>query len=141
MMEAKEYLESVKLQNRKVDIMRKNLRMLREALGIKSPHFESDGSSRSTRPTDRMAEAISKVIDYEAELKEEEAKLAILRFEVEKAIEHLEDRNEREVLKRKYLLFQSLETIMAEMCYSESSIYTFHRNGMKNFAVNYSNLQ
>lgn len=140
-MDAKEYLESVKFQNRKVDIMRKNLRMLREALGIKSPNFESDGSSCSTRPTDRMAEAICKVIDYEAELKEEEAKLAILRFEVEKAIEHLEDRNEREVLKRKYLLFQSLETIMAEMCYSESSIYTFHRNGMKNFAVNCSNLQ
>lgn len=134
-MTVKEYLESVRIQERKVNLMRENLRKLREALGIKSASLESDGSSRSTRPTDRIAEAICKVIDYESELKGEEAELAILRFNVEKAIESLENGNEREVLKRWYLLFQPVKKIMCEMGYSESRIFVFRREGIKKIII------
>ena len=130
-MTAKEYLESVRIQERKVNLMRENLHKLREALGMKSVSFDSDGSVRSTRPTDKIAEAVCKVIDYESELKEEEAELAILRFNVEKAIESLENGNEREVLKRWYLLFQPVKKIMCEMGYSESRIFVFRREGIK----------
>lgn len=44
--------------------MRENLHKLREALGMKSVSFDSDGSVRSTRPTDKIAEAACGDIIY-----------------------------------------------------------------------------
>ncbi len=131
-MTAQEYLEQVKSQDRRVKMMRTKLRMLREALDLKGVSYESDGSKVSSRQTDKMAEAIGRIIDYEKEVKEEEAKLTILRFEAEKAIQSLEDSNEREVLERMYLLFQPVDVIKKEMQYSRSSIFEFRKKGVEN---------
>ena len=134
-MTAQEYLEQVKSQDRRVKMMRTKLRMLREALDLKGVSYESDGSKVSSRQTDKMEEAIGRIIDYEKEVKEEEAKLTILRFEAEKSIQSLDDSNVREVLERMYLLFQSVDEMKREMTYSGRRIYEFRKAGLAKIVV------
>ena len=134
-MTAREFLEGIEVQDRRVKMMRTKLRMLREALDLKGVSYESDGSKVSSRQTDKMAEAIGRIIDYENEVKDEEAKLTILRFEAEKSIQSLEDSNEREVLERMYLLFQSVDEIKREMPYSGRRIYEFRKAGLAKIVV------
>jgi DNA-directed RNA polymerase specialized sigma subunit len=126
-MTAKEYLEQVKIQDMKVRMMRTKLSMLKEALGLKSVTYENSGAALSNSKTDKIAEAIGKIIDYENDLKEQEALLTILRFDIEQIIQKLENKNEREVLERYYLLFQSIKEIRLDLNYSESRIYTIRR--------------
>ena len=134
-MTAKEFLEQVSIQDEKVKAMRIKLRMLHEALGVKGVNYESTGAASGSRKTDAMAEAIAKVVDYENALKEEEAKLTIIRFNVEKAIQQIDNKNEREVLERWYLFFQPLEKIMKEMGYGERRIYDFKKFGIAKIVI------
>jgi hypothetical protein len=134
-MTAKEYLEQVKIQDKKVKMMRTKLAMLREALGIKGVSYECDGSVSGSHSTDKMAEAIAKIVDYEKDVKEAEATLTILRFDVEQLIQNLDDETEREVLEKHYLLFQSMKTIRMDLCYSESRIYTIRREALAKIEV------
>ena len=130
-MTAHEYLEQIKVQDKKVSMMRTKLKMLRDSMGLKAVSYESIGAKPSNHPTDTMAEAICKIVDYEKEVKEEEAKLTILRFDIEKTIQTLTDENEREVLERWYLLFQPVEVIKKEMTYSTRRIYEFRKSGLE----------
>ena len=132
---AREYLEQIKVQDKKVSKMRVKLKMLRDSMGLKAVSYESIGAKPSNHQTDTIAEAICKIIDYEDEVKEEEAKLAILRFDAEKAIQAISDENARDVLERWYLLFQPIEKIMEEMTYSKRSVYYYHNRGLKEFVV------
>ena len=134
-MTAHEYLEQIKTQDKKVNMMRIKLEMLRDSMGLKAVSYESIGAKPSNHQTDTMAEAVGKIIDYEDEVKEEEAKLAILHFDAEKAIQMLDDENEREVLERWYLLFQSIEVIKEEMTYSARRIYEFRKSGLEKIVL------
>jgi DNA-directed RNA polymerase specialized sigma subunit len=131
-MTAQEYLEQVKIQDKKVKMMRTKLAMLREALGIKGVSYECDGSVSGSHSTDKMAEAIAKIVDYEKDVKEAEANLTVLRYDAEVAIKQLIDETEQEVLERWYLLFQPMKQIASEMGYCRSSIYDYHRKALEN---------
>ena len=132
---AREYLEQIKMQDKKVSKMRVKLKMLRDSMGLKAVSYESIGAKPSNHQTDTIAEAICKIIDYEDEVKEEEAKLAILRFDAEKAIQAISDENARDVLERWYLLFQPVEKIMHDMTYRKSSVYFYRDKGLREFVV------
>ncbi len=134
-MTAQEYLEQIRVQDKKVNMMRLKLKMLRDSMGIKAVSYESTGAKPSNHQTDTMAKAVCKIIAYEDEVKEEEARLTILRFDAEKAIQAISDEKARDVLERWYLLFQPIEKIMEEMTYSKRSVYYYHNRGLKEFVV------
>ena len=137
----KEYLEGIQDLESIVNMKRKELSRIREMLDIKGVSYENIGAAAGTRKTDAIAEKICDVIDFEENLKEDELRVASMRLAVTLAISKLESEPMRDVLTRKYLLFQSIQTIMAETNYSDSSIYTYLRKGIKKIAENCSNLQ
>ena len=63
-MTAREYLEQIKVQDKKVSKMRVKLKMLRDSMGLKAVSYESIGAKPSNHQTDTIAEAICKIIDY-----------------------------------------------------------------------------
>lgn len=134
-MNAEEYLEQVAVQNKRVKRMREKLRMLREALGIKGVSYESIGAGKGSPNPGRIEEAYDKVIAYEQEVKEAEAQLAILRYDVEQLIQNLTDDTEREALEREFLMFQSIKQICEEMFYSKSRLYKIRRNALEKIVV------
>ena len=85
-----------------------------------------------------MSSVIGKVIEYEQQADEVIEKLVSKWMEIEKAIAAVPDEVQREVLERRYLLYQSWETyfdkrtgervigIDESMNYSARQIYRFH---------------
>ena len=64
-------------------------------------------------------------------MKQEESKLAVMRLKATVAISKLTDDNEREVLRRWYLLQQSEDKISNAIGYSRTMIYEFRKRGLK----------
>lgn len=129
-MNSKEHLEQIKKQDDRVNRMRTQLLSQKDALQSMGIKFESIGAKPSTPRTDSLGVAIAKFVDYEDELREAQAKLVLMRFEAAKAIQNLEDENEREVLERIYLRYQSIDHVKEKMGYSRRRIYDFRRAGL-----------
>ena len=83
-------------------MMKEEYHRIRESLDISGVSYENTGGTQGSRKTDTMA-----------------------------AISKLTDDNEREVLRRWYLMQQSEEKIRNEMGYSQSMIYEFRKRGFK----------
>ena len=66
-MNAEEYLESIKIQDRVVKRMRSEAEAIREAMGVKGVNYENIGAGKGTPSSDIMGEAIAKLIDFENE--------------------------------------------------------------------------
>ena len=138
-MNSKEYFEDLIALDKRVKIMRKTLQKLRESLDVKGINYESIGVKAGSKCSDKMAEAIEKMIDYEKQLKEEEARLALLRMEAEILISSLTEEKEREVLVRMYIWLQPVNDICREMNYSKRSVYDYRKNGLEKIRIPDSN--
>lgn len=134
-MNSKEYFEDLIALDKRVKIMRKTLQKLRESLDVKGINYESIGAKAGSKCSDKMAEAIEKMIDYEKQLKEEEARLALLRMEAEILISSLTEEKEREVLVRMYIWLQPVNDICREMNYSKRSVYDYRKNGLEKIRI------
>ena len=137
----KEFLEGIQELESVLKMKRKELVHLRETLDLKGVSYENIGAASGSRKTDAVAEKICTVVDFEENINADERRLASMRIEATMAIGRLESEPMREVLTRKYLQYQTVQRIMDETNYSESSIYTYLRKGLKKIAENCSNLQ
>lgn len=136
-MEAKEILQKyyktyrqVRLLKLKADGMRKSL----YGKGSSGVQNSSPGSS------DGMGVGIAMVIDYEKKADELSKELESIRNEAEKLIESVQDIKEKEILVRRYLLFQTWNKIAVSMNYSKAYVFELHRKALKsiNNIVNHS---
>ena len=130
-MTAKEYLEGIRIQDRKVEMKQRELQHLRETLDVIGICYDNTGTTTATRKVDETSEIIARVIDFENELKNEEFKLAIMRINATSAISSLNSEQQKEVLIRRYLLFENPEKIAEVTTYSKSYVYALCRDGLK----------
>lgn len=112
-------------------MMKEEYHRIRESLDISGVNYENNGGSQGSRKTDTMAEIIAEMVDFENNMKQEEFKLAVMRLKATAAISKLTDDNEREVLRRWYLMQQSEDKISADIGYSRTMVYEFRKRGLK----------
>ncbi len=127
----KAFLEKIKSQDRRVQMMREEYQRIRRSLDVSGLNYENTGTVNATRKTDAMADLIAEMVDYENELKQEECRLAAMRLKAAVAISRLADDREREVLRRWYLMYQTEDEIRKAMGYSQSKIYGFRQRGLE----------
>lgn len=137
-MNAEEYLESIKIQDRVVKRMRSEAEAIREAMGVKGVNYENIGAGKGTPSSDIMGEAIAKLIDFENEVKVEEMKLGLMRMEATKAINTLDSEDQREILTRWYLRFQNPKTISEFMSLSLSRVYAIRKSAVNQLVIKVS---
>ena len=120
----------IKLLRLKADGMRKSLYGKGSSGGIHGSAHSSDG----------MGKGVAIVIDYEKKADTLSRKLNKIRNETEKLIEAVEDEKQKELLVRRYLLFQNWNDIALHMNYSKSYTFEIHRNALEavNTIVNHS---
>ena len=111
--------------------------MARSALYGKTSRYDSDGSKPVPRGNVTES-AVLRVLELEKRLNREIVELTAKRQEIEQAVGAVPDEVQREVLTRRYLLFQKWEVIAEEMCYSERRIFQIHGDALKNISVNFS---
>ena len=103
-MTAKEYLSQAYKLDRQADMIIQKADALRKSLYGREQIIEN-GTHNSSG--DGIAKAIAKVVDYERKADEVIDRLVDMRIEIENAIAEIPDPIQREVLERRYLLYQS----------------------------------
>lgn len=139
-MTAKEYLNQAYKLDCKANMILQKADAMRKSLYGREQSIEN-GTHNSSG--DGIAKAIAKVVDYERKADEIIDKLVDMRIEIENAINSVPDPIQREVLERRYLMYQPFESgydkktgiyikgIDEIMGYSARQIYRFHDYGLQ----------
>lgn len=99
--------------------------------------YESDGSTheQNGNPIER---AYCCLADYETELNNAVSEMVRCRKTAERIISSVEDRTQREVLTRRYIIGQRWEDIAVRMNYSLPRVYQLHGAALNRVILNYS---
>lgn len=144
-MTAKEYLQQVYKIDKRINITLAKAQKMKESLYGKG--IEMSDAPNSNRGTDTLGKSICKVIEYEEKANRLIDRLVDLRLNIEEVIATVSNSEQKEVLERRYLLFQPWESyfdknkeiyvkgIAEEMGYSARQIYRIHGEALKNINV------
>jgi len=133
-MTTKEYLKQIYRLDRRIELDRRKIEKLRAVLDYKPP----SGGSGSGSSADRIPDTLAKIIEYE-EQAERLKKIYIEIYETaEQAVKAVEDPVLREVLERRYLLYQKWEEIAEAMHYTPRRIYQLHGRALQKISLNFT---
>ena len=151
-MTAKEYLNQAYKIDRRIKINNAKILKMRECLDYKG-QAENTGTSHGSATADGMPDTVCAIIDYEQRVQALTDALTKLYLEIENAIQSISDPVQREVLERRYLLYQAWEShydrisgeyikgIAEDMRYSARQIFRIHGEALRNVSVNVSECQ
>ena len=122
-MTAKEYLCQAYKMDKRIRILQGKVDKLRSALEYHSPSLDSGGGGGNS---DKMPDTISKIMEYEQHAAQLQTAYVDKYIEIDRAIHSVEDDTMREVLERRYLLYQKWEQIAQEMHKDIRWIYRLH---------------
>lgn len=152
-MTAKEYLNQAYIIDRRINMTLEKSEKMRGSLYGRSPVIDDIGGGKGGGDGDVVGETITKVIDYERQADELIDSLVAKRLEIEQTIQSVPDEVQREVLERRYLLYQDWEShfdtktgeyikgIADQMNYSARQIYRIHGEALKCVSANVSECQ
>ena len=128
-MSPKEYLQQAYRIERKVRLDKEMLESMHAALHGRSVNYESDGSQRNPQGNS-VERAILRVVEYEERINAEIEELTQKRLEIEEVIEAVPDETLREILKRRYLMYQKWDKIAEEMNRDLRWVYRLHSKAL-----------
>lgn len=131
-MTAKEYLQQAYIIDRKIKLDTERLSKMLAALYGRGVSCESDGSKHA-RQGNGFENALLRFMEQKKRLDTEIDQLTEKRQEIEKAIAAVPNEVQREVLTRRYLLYQDWKIIAQEMGYTERRIFQIHSSALKTF--------
>lgn len=134
-MTAQEYLEQVKVIDRRIQKKRLMAKKLRESLYGSAINYENIGAANQRSCNDPLGRTVAQIVDYEKEADAEVAQLVKLRIDIERAILGVPDSNQQEALERKYLLNETPEKIAATMGCCVRTVYNYINDGLKHIRV------
>lgn len=89
------------------------------------------GMPRSaSQPTSRMANAVDKIVDLQAEINADIDTLVDLKRAIADLIRSVPNTDQQTVLEKRYLCFQSWEQIAVDMAYSLHYLYKVHASAL-----------
>lgn len=135
-MTAKDYLSQAYKMDRRIRIIEEKVRKLRSMIECSSPSLDSAGGGSSSQ---RIPDMLSKIVGYEERAAELRRQLVEKYLEIDSAIHSVPDTTQREVLERRYLLYQKWSVIAEEMNYSLDNVFKLHGKALQKIILNYSN--
>ena len=134
-MTTKEYLQQAYIIDRKIKLDTEKLEAARSALYGKAVQYDRDGS-KPVPHGNSTENAILRALELEERLNKEIGRLVEKRQEIEQAVNAVPDGIQRELLTRRYLLYQKWEVVAEEMNYSLQHIFRLHNLALKMLRVN-----
>lgn len=131
-MTAKEYLQQAYIIDRRIKLYTEKLTAARSALYGKTAQYDSDGSKPVPRGN-ATENAVLRVLELEEHLDREIDELTAKWQEIEQAVNAVPDEVQREVLTRRYLLYQKWEVIAEEMNYGVRHVHKIHSTALQCF--------
>ena len=119
---AKDYLSQYTTAGGEIEALIEELQRLRSLSEKTTMSFENDGSAPGTRKTDKLPEAVEKIMDIEEEIGKRVATLAVLRIDIYNTICRVPDGKSRVLLLKRYIGNMPFERIATEMNYTYNHI-------------------
>lgn len=147
-MTAKEYLSQAYYIDREINLTLAKSDKLRQSLYGRTVAYDSTGGVKSSGDKDTLGRTFEKIDEYERKANELIDSLIEKRIEIENTIKAVPDSVQREVLERRYLLFQEWDSgydkstgeykkgIYEEMHFSRRQIFYLHGEALKSIALN-----
>lgn len=129
-MNAKEYLSQAFKIDNDINSKLEQVAALRE-LATKATSTISDMPGSPNRNIHKMEDAIVKLTDLEAELNADINELASLKVDITHVIKKVDGRQERNVLEKRYLCYETWEQISVDMGYSIQHTFRIHDRGLQ----------
>ena len=129
-MTAKEYLSEAYKIDDDINSKLEQIASLRE-LATKATTVISDMPGSPNRNLHKMEDAIVKLTDLEAELNEDINRLATMKVDITRMIKRVTNRQERNVLEKRYLCYETWEQISVDMGYSIQHTFRIHDLGLQ----------
>ena len=128
----KEYLEGyIKAKNRET-LIKDQIQQLR--LGMMLPALQGDGKPRGSSQKD-LSDYTAKIESLMEELEKEWVE-SVIRYErIRKAINKMNDEQEKEALTRYYLLRENNKAIQRKMGVSKAKLYRIYDSALENFEI------
>lgn len=133
-MTPKEYLQQAYKIDRKIKLDLLKVQSMKDALHGRAVSYESDGSQHVSQGNG-IENAILRVMEYEEQIDAEIDKLTEKRQEIERVIASVPDNVQREILTRRYLMYQKWERIAVDMNYNIKWIFKLHGRALSKLTI------
>jgi hypothetical protein len=128
---AKEYLSRYITAGGEIEALIEERQRLRSLAEKTTVSFENDGSAAGSRNTDKLPEAVEKIMEIEEEIGKRVSALAIMRLDIYNTICKVPDGKSRVLLLKRYIGGESFERIAADMGYTYNHICkNLHSQGL-----------
>lgn len=132
--EVKAYLKQAFRLDRRISLSIEKVNAMKSALHGRATTYDSDGSAHV--PSGNGVEsALMKVLAYEQRINKEIDMLVDKRMEIEKTIKAMPDARLREILTRRYLLYQKWERIANEMHFNIKWVFKLHNMALTKLTI------
>lgn len=128
----KQYLNRYKCARMRAKRVAEQIQQLR--LDTMFPCLQGDGMPRGSNQSD-LSDYMERHDKLMEKLKKEELDAIEQYTNIHRAIEWMEDEEEKEILERKYLMRKSWETIAKELGISRRTAIRIHGNALINFKI------
>ena len=130
-MEAKEYLESYRLIQTRINVLMSNIERLRAE--AESVSISLDGLPRGTATSDKMSRIVAEMADLESTLMDEMSGLFIRRQRIITQLGMLKSHKHQLLLQKRYIECKSWELIAVEMDITWRHCYRLHGSALAEF--------
>lgn len=130
-MEAKEYLDSYRLIQTRINVLMSNIERLRAE--AESVSISLDGLPRGTATSDKMSRIVAEMADLESTLMEEMSGLFIRRMKIITQLGMLKSHKHQLLLQKRYIECKSWEHIAVEMDITWRHCYRLHGSALAEF--------
>lgn len=128
---AKDYLSQYITAGGEIEALIEETQRLRSLAEKTTMSFENDGSAAGTRNTDKLPEAVEKIMEIEEEIGRRVADLAILRIDIYNTICKVPDGKLRVILLKRYIGGESFERIAMDTNFTYNHIVkNLHPQGL-----------
>lgn len=134
-MTAKECLSEVQRLQTIIEIKQKRIKEIRESVStIQTIYFDLE-KVQDGKCTDRIGEAVDKIVDLEKEVESDIIHLLYQQHEIINQIHKLDNWRYIKLLFKRYIEWKSLQTIADEMNFTYQYVLELHRKALKAFEV------
>lgn len=130
-MEAKEYLESYRLIQTRINVLMAEIERLRAE--AESVSINLDGMPKGQSSMDKISRLVAEIADYESTLTDELSGLYIRRMRIITQLGKLKSHKHQLLLQKRYIECKSWETIAYEMNISWRYCYMLHGSALAEF--------
>lgn len=133
MIDAKRYLQQIRLYDSRIDIKCEELRRLEEMVLRITPTLKDDVSS-SGGSQDKFADTMAKIVDLKAEINRDIDRFVDAKQKISGTLDKLSDPDQLKVLHKRYAQYKTWEQIACDMHMSYRNVCYIHGKALQ--AVN-----